>query len=198
MLQLALWPFPLYGSHAWSRTALVLPRGLDSATLAATIAALANTERLTGVPADPQVTYGVPSPQQLSGNLIVVSDPPRTLPAVELAHSQPEMAGVLEEDHIAGGGVALLAYGARALAPLAQGYNPGVLGGRAAVVDTSGHSRMLAAARPATIFSQPSRPWLGPAALLAVLAIGWIVLRTVRARRRLRNLPEHATTTEGS
>jgi hypothetical protein len=192
MLQLGLWPFPLYNTHAWSRTTLVVPRSLAAGTLASTIAALANTERLTGVPADPAVTFKMPSAEELSGNLIVVSDPGRNLPPVELAHSQPELPGVLEEIHISGGGVALLAYGARSLTLLAQGYNPGVVNGRAAAIDEHGQSHILATGRPVVMFRQPARPWLAPAALLAVFVLGWIALRTVRARRRMRALPEFA------
>ena len=194
-LQLELWPFPLYDQHAWSRTTVALASSTDGQTLSALVTALANTERITGLPADPQVAIGDVSRSQAAGKVIFVGAAATAaasghLPGVGVVHpAEPRLPGVLEEVRLAHGGAALLAYGARGLDALGAGYQPESASGRAVLVDADGHAHTLASAPAPQMFAQPRWPWLAPAAFLAVLALGWVVLRTIRARRRLVALP---------
>jgi hypothetical protein len=185
--QLALFPFPLYGPQGWTRTTVVLPRRPDAATLGALITAMANTERITGQPADPAVTSSAPTAGQRSGNLLVVGNP-GTLAG--LAYSGPSSRGVLAESRIPYGGVALIAFGAQALGGIGQGYEPNTLNGRAVLIDAHGRAHTLLAAPAVSGFGTPTRPWLKPAALLALLALGWIVVRIRESRKRLDALPD--------
>jgi hypothetical protein len=188
-MQLGLWPFPLYGKQAWSHTTLLTTAGLDLNTLSSLIGALANTERITGLPADPAVSYAAPTAAQLKGNVIAVSQPGHFI-SMSLGPTQPSLNGLLEEVQIPHGGIALFAYGPRSLAALGQGYNPTMLNGSAVLIDAAGHSRMLAPGRTVSMFKEPKWPWLAPAAFLALLAFGWLGVHGMRARRRLVELPE--------
>jgi hypothetical protein len=108
------------------------------------------------------------------------------VPAVHgLKVAQAPLNGLLDEVKLHGGGIALLADGARALNALAQGYAPGTVLGKAVVIDAHGHAHVLEAGQQVPLFKAPRWPWLAPAAFLAVLALSWIGLRAVRARRRL-------------
>lgn len=194
-LQLELWPFPLYDQHAWSRTTVALDSSAGGRTLSALVTALANTERITGLPADPQVALGDLSASQATGQVIFAGGAATAAaagrwPALGPLHpTEPRLAGVLEEVHLAHGGTALLAYGARGLEALGAGYQPESASGRAVLVDAYGHPHTLASAPAPQMFAQPRWPWLAPAAFLAALALGWVVVRTIRARRRLVALP---------
>ena len=200
-LQLGLWPFPIYDSRAWSAATVVINPSAGADTLSALIGALSNSERITGAPADPQVAFAVPSAAQRAGNLIIVDsgaqrdrsllDATATLASIK--PTQPPLAGVLEEDEIPGGGVAMIAHGARALNALAQGYQPAAVNGRAILIDASGHAHTLAGGQSLPLFKQPRWPWLAPSAFLALLALGWLGLRAARARRRLAAMTPLAT-----
>jgi hypothetical protein len=184
--QLALWPFPFYGAHAWTRTTVVLARQTDPTTLGGLIAAMANAERITGVPADPAVTFAAPTAAQRAHDLIVVGSPG----LAALAYSGPVTPGLLAEMPIIDGGVALVAYDAQSLGALGQGFEPGNLNGSAVLVSSGGAAQTIASAPAVSSFGSPSRPWLLPAALLAVLVLGWVAFQAKRARRRLVDLPE--------
>lgn len=196
-LQLGLWPFPIYNDHAWTRATVVLPQNPQAHTLSELIGALANTERVTGVPADPNVALGTPSPSEASGNLVLVGSTASAaaagqMPGVRGVHaSQPALAGMLEEVRLPNGTIALLAHGARALSALGPGYALGSVSGRAALVDSYGTAHSLAAGEPIHTFAQPRMPWLAPLAFLALLALGWVLRRTVRAQRRVAALPAY-------
>lgn len=190
-LELGLWPFPIYDASAWSDATVVLGADPPPTEIAAVISALANSARITGVPADPKVALGTPTRADASGNLVLVGS--AAAQAAEgrldglgrLHTSQPRLPGVLEEVRRRSGRIALLAYGAPALAALGPAYQPGSLHGRAVLVDSLGRAHILAQGEAIPLFAQPRWPWLAPAALLAVLALGWIALRTWQARGRL-------------
>jgi Bacterial cellulose synthase subunit len=185
--QLGLWPFPLYGQHGWSRTTIVLAHTPTPATISALLAVMANTERVTGVPADPAVTFRAPDAQQRAGNLFVIGNP--TVLAA-LPYSGPLDPGVLAESHILYGGVAAMAIGPQALSVVGYGYQPGLINARAVLVTPTGHVVTVVAAPPVNGFAAPSRPWLAPAALIALFVLGWLALQVRRARRRLSDLPD--------
>jgi hypothetical protein len=195
-LQLGLWPFPIYDQNVWSHATVVLSPGTDTGTLGALIGALSNSARVTGVPADPQVAFGALTPAQLEGNLIVVGTAAAngTLARVPAVHglkvAQAPLNGLLDEVKVHGGGIALLADGARALNALAQGYAPGTVLGKAVVIDAHGHAHVLEAGQQVPLFKAPRWPWLAPSALLAILAFGWLLTATRRARRRLVAMPK--------
>ncbi len=195
-LQLGLWPFPIYHDHAWTRATVVLPSSPNAHLLSALLAALANTERVTGVPADPNIALGSPSASEASGNLILVGSTASTaaagqMPGIRGLHaSQPALPGMLEEVRLPNGTIALLAHGARALTALGAGYALGSVSGRAVLVDSSGTAHTLAAGQPIHTFAQPRLPWLVPLAFLALLVLGWVIRRTVRAQRRVAALPD--------
>jgi hypothetical protein len=184
--QLSLWPFPFYGAHAWTRTTVVMARTTPIASLSALIGAMANAERVTGVPSDPVVTYRAPTAAQRSQNLIVAGPP--TLAAI--AYSGPLPAGLLAEVHILLGGTALVGLDDRAFGALGYGYQPGSLNGRVVLVGSNGQAHTIVDAPTAEGFGAPPHPWLAPAALIAALVLGWVVVQMRRARRRLVEMPE--------
>lgn len=194
-LQLGLWPFPIYNDHAWSHATVLVASMPDATTLAALIGALANTERITGIPADPAVALGNPSTQQASGNLIIAGAAAHSAAAGQLSAlrglhaTQPALPGMLEEVRLPSGAVALLAGGARALSALGPDYALGSVSGRAALVDGLGRAHALAAGEPIRTFASPRLPWLAPAAFLALLVLGWIAVRITRAQRRMATMP---------
>jgi hypothetical protein len=195
-LQLGLWPFPIYDEHAWSHATVVINPYTSTTTLSELIAALSNTARITGIPADPQVAFNTLSKAQAQGNVILVGSAATAasngrIPQLGMIMpTQPTLNGVLEEVKIAHGGVALLAYSARSLQPLGQGNHPGSVLGRAVMVDANGHPHTLAAGQPVPLFKSPRWPWLAPSAFLAFVALCWIGLRTRRARQRMVELPK--------
>jgi hypothetical protein len=182
--QLGLWPFPFYGAQAWSRTTVAMPAGTSRDALSALIAALANAERITGVPTDPAFTLHPPTAAQDAGNLIVVGNPG----FAALPYPGPFTDGVLAETHINYGGTALIAGGYGLLA-LGQGYQPNMVDARAVLIQGH-HFRVLQSAPVTTTFGTPTRAWLLPAALLAVLVLGWVALQIARSRRRLIDMPD--------
>jgi hypothetical protein len=191
-LQLALWPFPLYGKAAWSETTVALPAYAGPSALAALIEALANSARVTGVPADPEVTFRRPTASQRAGNLVVLADPERPNALLRLPRKERPVEGLLEAADLPNGGVALVAHGRRALRPLGQPYRTGLVNGRAAIVAARGDVRTVAPGVMLSMYERPRWPWIGPAAVLALFALGWLARRTLLARRRLQALPELA------
>jgi hypothetical protein len=175
----------------------------DAGTLSALIGALANTERITGVTPDPQVALGTPSAHEAAGNLIIAGGAARRAAAGQLAAlqglraTQPALPGTLEELRLPGGGIAVLADGARALSALGPAYRLGSVSGRAALVDRFGHAHTLAAGEPIRTFASPRLPWLAPAAFLALLVLGWVSVRTARAQRRMASMPAFEVTDRG-
>jgi hypothetical protein len=186
---LSLWPFPFYGAHAWTRTTVVLSKHTDLPTLSALLAAMANTERITGVPADPQITTAAPTVAQRDGDMIVVGNPG----LAALPYGGPLVSGLLAETNVIDGGVALIALDAQSLGALGQGYEPDTLSGRAVLVAPNGSARTVESAPPVAGFEAPSHAWLKPAALIALIVLGWIVVQARRARRRLVDLPPMTT-----
>ena len=194
-LQLGLWPFPIYNDHAWSQATVLLAAQPDARTLSGVIGALANTERITGVTPDPQVALGSPNAHEAAGNLLIAGAAARSAGAGQLAGlhglraTLPALPGTLEELRLPSGAVALLANGAQALSALGPAYKLGSVSGRAALVDGFGHAHTLAAGEPIRTFATPRLPWLAPAAFLALLVLGWVAVRTVRAQRRMASMP---------
>ena len=184
--QLALWPFPFYGTQAWSHTTVVLSSKAPADQLSALISAMANAERITGTPSDPAVTYRAPTQAQRSQNLIVAGDP--SLAAI--AYNGPLPTGVLGEVRVIMGGTALVAPDPRGLGRLGYGYEPGQLNGRVVLIDAKGQSHTLVGAPQAFAYGAPARPWLLPAALIAVIVLGWVAVQAMKARRRLVELPD--------
>ncbi|HET8976797.1 MAG TPA: hypothetical protein VFN87_01495 [Solirubrobacteraceae bacterium] len=193
-LELGLWPFPLYDAAAWSHTTVVLGAAPQPPLIAAVISALANTARVTGVLADPRIALGAPAADELSGNLILAGAAARQaadgqMPGLHgVRATQPRLPGVLEEVKLPHGHTGLLAYGTAALRALGAGYQVGALRGRAVLVDRFGRAQTLAGGESPPVFAQPRWPWLAPAGVLAVLALGWVAVRIWRARQRLVSL----------
>jgi hypothetical protein len=186
ILQLALWPFPIYDQHAWSDTTVVLPQSPGISTLSAVVTALSNTERVTTLPADPQLAFGVPTADERAGNVMYVGAPATQFANTVHGLTGPRTANVLHEVRIPnGGGVALLAFGDRSLSVLGQGYFPLRVVGSAAIVGAKGNPITLSPGASAGMFQTPKWPWLVPSAFLALLAFGYVAVRTRRARRRL-------------
>jgi hypothetical protein len=92
----------------------------------------------------------------------------------------------------------VLADGAQALSALGPAYRLGSVSGRAALVDSFGHAHTLAAGEPIRTFASPPLPWLAPAAFLALLVLGWVVVRTARAQRRMASMPAFAVSDRGA
>jgi hypothetical protein len=186
ILQLALWPFPIYDQHAWSNATVVLPSSPSVSTLSAVVTALSNTERVTTVPADPQLAFGAPTADERSRNILYVGAPASQVAGTMRWLTGPRTANVLHEVRMPnGGGIALLAFGDRSLSVLGQGYFPLRVVGSAAIVGANGNPITLSPGDPAGMFKTPAWPWLIPSAFLALMAFGYIGVRTRRARRRL-------------
>jgi hypothetical protein len=202
-LQLGLWPFPIYDQHAWSHATVVLNPKTTATTLSQLISALSNTARITGIPADPQIAFNTLSAAQAGGNVILVGSTATAaangrIPQLGmLMPTQPTLNGVLEEVKLPHGGVALLAYSARSLQPLGYGNHPASVIGRAVMVDANGRPHTLASGAGVPLFQAPKWPWLAPLAFLAVVALGWIYMKTRRARRRLVEMPKFDAQVQG-
>jgi hypothetical protein len=185
LAQLDLWPFPLFDG-SWAHTTVVMPSpaGLSERALSTFVTAMANTERLTGVAADPQITYAKPTAAQRDGNLLVFGNPQT------VAGITPDSAlvpGLITEQRLAHGGFALLATDTRALSAFAGQYYPGSVSGRTAVVNADGQAHTLVGAPYLLVFATPTIVWLKPAAGLAALILAWVAFRVYSARRRLRS-----------
>jgi hypothetical protein len=184
-IQLDLWPFPVYNG-SWNHTTVVMPAPsqLSPLSLSTLITALANTERLTGAAADPQITFSHPTAAQRRGNLLVYGPPESTS---GLTPKLPIVPGLLSEQKLAHGGYVLFATDRQALdIYAATGYAPSLVNGQAAVVDADGQAHTLVGATAPIVFRTPKVVWLKPAGAIAAIILMWVAVRVYLARRRLR------------
>jgi cellulose synthase/poly-beta-1,6-N-acetylglucosamine synthase-like glycosyltransferase len=183
---LGMWPWPFLVPGASHQATFVLPTDPNEHEIAAAVSVIGAASLWSGQPLDPDVLIG---PARLPNSDVVLLERgvanPVPLPAGAPTPAQP---GLLET-YTAGGHQILVALGYRALAPLGSGYAVGKITGVAALVVGGGHAQTLVNAPALHAF--PPRPlaWQIPAAVLVLAAIGLLVLITVRARRRLRELP---------
>jgi cellulose synthase/poly-beta-1,6-N-acetylglucosamine synthase-like glycosyltransferase len=189
---LALWPWPYTstGGSAMSGTTVVLPANPTASELAWMIWTIAEASRWTAAPAAPQVAIAPPS---LPAGPVVVLGRGVTTPVAlpDGAPAQPRIG--LLETYAAQGRQLLVAYDVRALRPLGSGYFAGRVKGLAAVVAPSGTVTTLVGAPAATSFAKATGTWRIPVAILLVAALGLLLLRVRKTRRRLDDLPDPPT-----
>jgi cytochrome c-type biogenesis protein CcmH/NrfF len=88
----------------------------------------------------------------------------------------------------------LVAYGVRALRPLAAGYTSAKLKGLATIVERSGTVRTLASAPPVPAFEKRALAWKAPAAILVLGVLVLLGFRLRKVHRCLEQLPPPAPT----
>ncbi len=189
---LGLWPWPYTttGRSAMSGTTVVLPGDPTPSELAWTIWTIAEASRWTAAPAAPQVAI---APATLpSGPVIVLARGLKAPVPLPDGAPAPPRIGLLET-YAAQGRQLLVAYDVRALRPLGAGYYAGKVKGLAAVVAPSGAVTTLVGAPPAGSFAKATGTWRIPVAILLVAAVGVLVRRVRRTRRRLGELADLPT-----
>ncbi|HEX4345360.1 MAG TPA: cellulose biosynthesis cyclic di-GMP-binding regulatory protein BcsB [Solirubrobacteraceae bacterium] len=186
---LDLWPWPFETASALSGTTFVLPADPDPKELAMALRTVAEAARWTTAPVAPRFAL---APASLpAGDLVVLArgeTAPVTLPAGAPLAPRP---GVLET-YSSGGRRLLVAYGVRALRPLAADYFVGKVKGVAAITSTRGTITTLAPAPAVQSFKKHGPRWQVPTAILVVFLLGLLGLRLRKVRRRLDDLPPPA------
>ena len=183
---LDLWPWPFAADDAMADTTFVLPAEPSASELAWSIWTIAEASRWTGTPLAPKIAI---APGSLPGGDVIVLARGRTAP-VPLPDGAPvgPREGLLQT-YAHDRRQLLVAYGVRALRPLAAGYRSSKVKGLAAVVERSGTVRTLASAPPVPAFETRPLAWKAPAAILVLGVLFLLGFRLRRVRRRLEQLP---------
>jgi cellulose synthase/poly-beta-1,6-N-acetylglucosamine synthase-like glycosyltransferase len=183
---LNLWPWPFRTTDAMAGTTFLLPADPTPSELSWAIGTIAEASRYMTAPAAPKIAVG---PGSLPpGDLVVLTrglTPPVALPAG--APEEPRLG--LLQTYASHGRQLLVAYGTRALRPLASDYHSGKVKGVAAIVAADGDVTTVKAAPPAPSFQEPPLPWKIPAAILVFCVLLVVGLRMRSVRRRLQSLP---------
>jgi hypothetical protein len=184
---LDLWPWPFAGSDAMTHTTVVLPDRPNASVLSWAISMIAEASRWTMTPLAPQIAIG---PSSLPGGDVVVLANDDLRPPVRLPAGAPAKArlGVLET-YGSGGRHILVAYGVRALRPLASGYAVSKVRGLAAFVARSGKITTLVRAPVAGSFEKRPMAWQVPAGILVLGLLVLLAIRMRKVRKRLEQLP---------
>lgn len=184
--RLDLWPWPYTAAGAMRATTFVLPAAPDPRELAATIATIAEAARWAGTVLAPQVAI---APAALpAGDVVVLARgtaAPAPLPDGAPAAAREGLLATWEDD----GRRLLVAYGVRALRPLAAGYHTGKVRGIAAIAGPGAKVTTVEPAPPATSFETRPLPWKVPAAILVLGALLLVGLRLRKVRAQLEALP---------
>lgn len=183
---LNLWPWPFRTTDAMAGTTFVLPAAPTASELGWTIGLIAEASRFMTAVAAPKIALG---PGSLpSGDVVVLArglTPPVALPGG--APLKPRVGLLQTYSH--DGRHLLVAYGTRALRPLAFDYSSGKVKGVAAMVAADGDITTVKSAPPAPSFKEPPLPWKIPAAILVLCVLLVVGLRMRNVRRRLVSLP---------
>ncbi|HEX4364077.1 MAG TPA: cellulose biosynthesis cyclic di-GMP-binding regulatory protein BcsB [Solirubrobacteraceae bacterium] len=184
---LDLWPWPFNGTDGMAQTTVVLPAAPGAAALSWAISTIAEASRWTMTPLAPQFAIG---PSSLpAGDVVVLAGDDLTTPAPlpAGAPAKPRL-GVLET-YASGGRHVLVAYGMRALRPLASDYAVSKVRGLAAIVARSGKITTLVRAPAASSFQKRPMAWQVPAGILVLGLLVLLAIRMRKVRKRLERLP---------
>jgi hypothetical protein len=184
---LDLWPWPQARLDGMVGSTVVMPGAPTTSELSWTIGTIAEASRWTRMPLAPKVAI---APAQLpDGNVVVLGRDDLTTP-VPIPKGAPATPRVgLLETYESGERVVLVAYGLRALRPLAYNYSSAKVRGIAAVVSHSGRVGTIARAPIANGFVKRGPAWQIPAAILAFGALALLLIRLRKVSRRLEELP---------
>jgi hypothetical protein len=182
---LSVFPFPLNRRSGWSGTTVQLPERPTEAELGAVLGTLAEARRVTGELVLPAFRLGGDVPD---GSALVLARPGRVPEELVKDVPGPKDAGVLAARKD-GEAVRILAIGAKALVPLANGYRVGKVRGRVVEsLNADDAAIRVGDAEAVTAVQRGPVPWRWPLLIigLAILGIAVVALRgaLVRLRRR--------------
>jgi cellulose synthase/poly-beta-1,6-N-acetylglucosamine synthase-like glycosyltransferase len=189
---LDLWPWPFASDAAMAATTFVLPGGPHQRELSLTLRAIAEVSRWTNLAVAPKISSGPPA---LPGGEVVVVARTGAPPPVRLPDGAPRPGrdGLLETFQ-SGGRRLLVAYGPRALRPIASDYFVGKVKGVAAITTNRGDVTTLTPAPTPRAFEKHGTRWQVPTAILVVALLGLLSVRLRKVRRRLDDLQPPAPT----
>ncbi|HVL89076.1 MAG TPA: cellulose biosynthesis cyclic di-GMP-binding regulatory protein BcsB [Actinomycetota bacterium] len=175
---LGWWPFLGSGDRDWSRTVVSLPASPTAQEVDAVVAVLSEAVRWSGGPLRYSIAFDASIQETLrTRNLVsLVRDPVHVSRFVPGGATHGTLAVTRRGER-----AALVAVGARALAPLASSYFAGVVHGRAVVVDARGDARPIV---PALGEPDSGRSWWLPAGVAAGLTFLVLLIGFIRAKRR--------------